>query len=261
MAVRGSDNAAGPARGAHDHTDGEFSLDDKYAQERGASSSSGIQALVRLPLDQLRADPAGASRRRRSSRATAARRSAGSTQRCERTAKLLLQHHVVFSSRPERGARRHRGVGHARWLHARPQPKYDGVARHLVRQGAGRRPRRRRAAHANYAGIGRNGGVVAVVGDDPAAKSSTLPSHSEARCSDALHARRSTRATCRRSSTSACTASRCRALSGLWVGAQDRHQRRRRRGHRRGVARSGVEPRSCRSSTLDGKPFRHQTST
>src|SRR6185437_659147 len=40
--------------------------------------------------------------------------------------------------------------------------------------------------HANYAGIGRNGGVLAVGGDDPASKSSTLPSDSEAAFYDAL---------------------------------------------------------------------------
>jgi indolepyruvate ferredoxin oxidoreductase len=33
--------------------------------------------------------------------------------------------------------------------------------------------------HANFAGVGRNGGVLALAGDDPQAKSSTLPTHSE----------------------------------------------------------------------------------
>lgn len=33
--------------------------------------------------------------------------------------------------------------------------------------------------HANYAGAGRNGSVLALAGDDPISKSSTLPSHSE----------------------------------------------------------------------------------
>ena len=34
----------------------EFSLDDKYRREEGVIFLSGIQALVRLPLDQHRAD-------------------------------------------------------------------------------------------------------------------------------------------------------------------------------------------------------------
>jgi indolepyruvate ferredoxin oxidoreductase len=39
--------------------------------------------------------------------------------------------------------------------------------------------------HANFTGVGRYGGVLAVAGDDPVAKSSTLPSHSEAALYDA----------------------------------------------------------------------------
>ena len=34
----------------------DFSLESKYTQERGRIYLSGIQALVRLPLDQHRAD-------------------------------------------------------------------------------------------------------------------------------------------------------------------------------------------------------------
>jgi indolepyruvate ferredoxin oxidoreductase len=40
--------------------------------------------------------------------------------------------------------------------------------------------------HANFAGVGRQGGVLALAGDDPQAKSSTLPTHSEVAFYDAL---------------------------------------------------------------------------
>src|SRR5207247_8853931 len=40
--------------------------------------------------------------------------------------------------------------------------------------------------HANYAGVGKNGGVLALAGDDPVSKSSTLPSASEVALYDAL---------------------------------------------------------------------------
>ena len=79
-------NAVVPTRGAHDDTDGEFSLDAKYTQERGSVCSSGIQALVRLLFDQHRADLRRGLGRRRSSRATEARRSAGLDQTLERQA-------------------------------------------------------------------------------------------------------------------------------------------------------------------------------
>jgi indolepyruvate ferredoxin oxidoreductase len=39
----------------------DFSLDAKYRQEEGVVFLSGIQALVRLPLDQHRADAGAAS--------------------------------------------------------------------------------------------------------------------------------------------------------------------------------------------------------
>ena len=40
--------------------------------------------------------------------------------------------------------------------------------------------------HANFLGVGKNGGVLAVAGDDPSCKSSTLPSQSEPALFDAM---------------------------------------------------------------------------
>src|SRR2546427_10585481 len=77
---------------------GEFSLEAKYTQERGRIFLSGIQALVRLPLDQHRAD-----RRRGVNTATFIAGYRGSPlggfdQTLERHATLLRDHQVVFSS-------------------------------------------------------------------------------------------------------------------------------------------------------------------
>src|SRR5207249_4980618 len=67
-----------------------------------------------------------------------------------------------------------------------PNPKYDGV----LGMWYGKAPGVDRTGdvfkHANYAGVGRNGGVLALAGDDPISKSSTLPSHSEVALYDAL---------------------------------------------------------------------------
>src|SRR5437762_8385920 len=76
----------------------QFSLDAKYTQESGRIYLSGIQALVRLPLDQHRAD-----RRRGLNTATFISGYRGSPlggfdQTLERQAKALQDHHVVFSS-------------------------------------------------------------------------------------------------------------------------------------------------------------------
>src|SRR5262249_60561893 len=75
-----------------------FSLDAKYTQETGRIYLSGIQALVRLPLDQHRAD-----QRRGLRTATFISGYRGSPlgrldQTLQRERKLLETHHVVFSS-------------------------------------------------------------------------------------------------------------------------------------------------------------------
>ena len=152
----------------------EFSLDAKYTQERGRVYLSGIQALVRLPLDQHRADrrarpqhghvhlrlsrlaarrarPDPRAQSRSSSPSTTSCSPPGSTRTCGATA--------VFGSQ---------------MVNSFPRPKYDGV----LGMWYGKAPGVDRSGdvfkHANYAGIGKNGGVLALAGDDPISKSSTL---------------------------------------------------------------------------------------
>jgi len=166
-------------------TPDEFSLEAKYTQERGRIYLSGIQALVRLPLDQHRAD-----RRRGLSTATFISGYRGSPlggldQTLERHARLMAEHHVVFSSglNEDLGAT---AVFGSQMVGLFPRPKYDGV----LGMWYGKAPGVDRTGdvfkHANYAGVGRNGGVLALAGDDPLSKSSTLPSHSEVALYDAL---------------------------------------------------------------------------
>src|SRR6266496_2564109 len=163
----------------------DFSLNAKYTQERGRIYLSGIQALVRLPLDQHRAD-----RRLGLNTATFISGYRGSPlggfdQTLERQAKLLQDHNVVFSSglNEDLGAT---AVFGSQMAGLFPNPKYDGV----LGMWYGKAPGVDRTGdvfkHANYAGVGRNGGVLALAGDDPISKSSTLPSHSEVALYDAL---------------------------------------------------------------------------
>jgi indolepyruvate ferredoxin oxidoreductase len=163
----------------------DFSLESKYTQERGRIYLSGIQALVRLPLDQHRAD-----KRRGLSTATFVSGYRGSPlggldQTLERHARLMAEHHVVFSSglNEDLGAT---AVFGSQMVGLFPRPRYDGV----LGMWYGKAPGVDRTGdvfkHANYAGVGRNGGVLALAGDDPLSKSSTLPSHSEVALYDAL---------------------------------------------------------------------------
>jgi indolepyruvate ferredoxin oxidoreductase len=163
----------------------EFSLDAKYRQEAGTIFLSGIQALVRLPLDQHRAD-----RRRGLNTATLISGYRGSPLggldlTLERNPDLLREHQIVFVSglNEDLGAT---AVFGSQLANLFPQPKYDGV----LGMWYGKAPGVDRSGdifkHANYAGVGRNGGVLALGGDDPLSKSSTLPSHSEVAFYDAL---------------------------------------------------------------------------
>src|SRR5690242_10045866 len=163
----------------------EFSLEAKYTQERGRIFLSGIQALVRLPLDQHRADL-----RRGLNTATFISGYRGSPlggfdQTLERLSVLLKAHDVVFSSglNEDLGATAVYGSQMAGLF---PKPKYDGVLGMWYGKAPGVDRTGDLFKHANYAGVGKNGGVLALAGDDPVSKSSTLPSASEVALYDAF---------------------------------------------------------------------------
>ena len=163
----------------------DFTLEAKYRTEEGTIFLSGIQALVRLPVEQHLAD-----QRRGLNTATLISGYRGSPlggfdQALERNAALLRDHHVVFVSgvNEDLGAT---AVYGSQLANLFPRPKYDGV----LGMWYGKSPGVDRSGdifkHANYAGVGRHGGVLALGGDDPLSKSSTLPSHSEVAFYDAL---------------------------------------------------------------------------
>jgi indolepyruvate ferredoxin oxidoreductase len=163
----------------------DFALDAKYRQEEGRIFLSGIQALVRLPLDQHRAD-----KRRGLNTATLISGYRGSPLggfdlTLERNPALLAEHHVKFISgvNEDLGATAVYGSQLANFF---PKPKYDGVLGVWYGKGPGVDRTGDIFKHANFAGIGKYGGVLALGGDDPLSKSSTLPTHSEVAFYDAL---------------------------------------------------------------------------
>lgn len=157
----------------------DVSLEDRYLLESGRIFISGVQALVRVALDQHRAD-----RRRGLMTGTLVSGYQGSPlggfdRELQRNAELCREHHLVHvpGLNEELGATAAWGSQLAAGL---PGARYDGV----VGIWYGKAPGLDRAAdalrHGNHAGVGRAGGGLALVGDDPACKSSTLPSASEA---------------------------------------------------------------------------------
>ena len=156
----------------------DVSLDDRYRLEEGRILLTGVQGLVRLPLDQHRAD-----RRLGLHTGTLVSGYQGSPlggldQELGRQRELCEEHHVrhVPGVNEELGATSAWGSQLAASL---PGSRYDGV----LGLWYGKAPGLDRAAdslrHGNFVGVSRTGGAIAVVGDDPASKSSTLPSASE----------------------------------------------------------------------------------
>jgi indolepyruvate ferredoxin oxidoreductase len=163
----------------------DFTLDDKFTREEGYIILSGVHALVRLALDQHRAD-------RRQGLNTAMLISGyrgsplgGLDMTLQQNDTLLSSHQIKFipGVNEELGATAVFGSQIANML---PNPRHDGV----LGMWYGKAPGVDRSGdvfkHANYAGVGRHGGVLAVAGDDPYSKSSTLPSASEGAFYDAL---------------------------------------------------------------------------
>ena len=154
-----------------------YELDDRFRADAGTVFLTGIQALARLPLEQLRAD-------RREGLRTAAFVSGyqgsplgGFGEEAARAARLepTLPIIVQPAMNEEYGAS---AVMGSQLAVAQPDCRYDGI----VGIWYGKAPGVDRAAdalrHAVYSGTSMQGGAVALVGDDPAAKSSTIPSSS-----------------------------------------------------------------------------------
>ena len=163
-------DAPGPDRG-------HVSLDDVYGTTGGRALMSGVQAVVRLVLEQRRLD-------RSRGLDTAAFVSGyegsplgGLDLELRRAQSHLDQDGVVFTPglNEELAAT---AVSGTQLLGEIPGHDHDGVAGFWY----GKNPGLDRAAdairHGNYAGTEPLGGAVALIGDDPTAKSSTLPSSS-----------------------------------------------------------------------------------
>jgi len=162
-----------------------FTLEDKYTREEGTIYLTGIQALVRLPLDQHRADARRGLRTATFICGYPGSPVAGYDLELQRNRKLLRAHDVYHQPglNEELAATAVWGSQMA-WHY--PGFKYDGVLGMWYGKAQGVDRAGDALKHANYAGTGKNGGVLAIAGDDPASKSSTLPSDSTSAFYDAL---------------------------------------------------------------------------
>ncbi len=162
-----------------------FSLAHKYTTEEGRIYLTGVQALVRLALDRHRADRRAGLRTATFIAGYRGSPLGGFDMELERNKKLLDSHHVVHSPALNEELAATALLG-TQTVGIFPGPKYDGVAGIWYGKGPGVDRTGDAFKHANYAGTARHGGVLALGGDDPASKSSTLPSASEVAFYDAL---------------------------------------------------------------------------
>ncbi len=161
-----------------------YRLSGRYTDDSGTTFMTGLQALARLPIEQLRAD-------RRAGLRTAAFVSGypgsplGGYDAAVEAARATTDLPVVHSPAVNEDQAATAVMG-SQLAATRPDATYDGV----VGLWYGKAPGVDRASdalrHAVFAGTDPHGGAVAIAGDDPAAKSSTIPSSSAGTMAD-LH--------------------------------------------------------------------------
>ncbi|AXB48226.1 indolepyruvate ferredoxin oxidoreductase [Amycolatopsis albispora] len=153
-------------------------LDDRYAAERGRALLTGIQALVRLTLEQRRLDTERGFDTRVFVSGYQGSPLGGLDSELVRSKRFLDPAGVVFQPgvNEELAAT---AVAGTQTLGQLPGRRHDGVTGFWY----GKNPGLDRAAdairHGNLAGTATLGGAVAIIGDDPASKSSTVPSSCE----------------------------------------------------------------------------------
>jgi indolepyruvate ferredoxin oxidoreductase len=157
------------------------SLADKYTQTDGRVLMSGIQALVRLTLEQRRLDEERGFDTRVFVSGYRGSPLGGVDMEMERAARLLVPAGVVFKAglNEELAAT---AVAGTQLLARAPGRRHEAVTGFWY----GKNPGLDRAAdairHSNVAGTAAMGGAVALIGDDPGSKSSTVPSSCEPMC-------------------------------------------------------------------------------
>ncbi|HMD48973.1 MAG TPA: thiamine pyrophosphate-dependent enzyme, partial [Bryobacteraceae bacterium] len=152
-------------------------LSDKFTLEEGRVYLTGIQALVRLPIDQMRRD-------RRAGLNTGAFISGyegsplgGYDMALARAGKLLSEYNIHFRPGVNEDLAATAVFG-SQIIDAVGQSKVDSVLGIWYGKGPGVDRSGDIFRHANLSGSGR-GGALLLCGDDPISKSSTIPSQSD----------------------------------------------------------------------------------
>jgi indolepyruvate ferredoxin oxidoreductase len=155
----------------------DYQLSDRYTADGGTVVLTGLQALARLPIEQLRVDRAAGLNTAVFVSGYPGSPLGGYDQTIARAAREAPDLPVVCRPGVNEEYAATAVMG-SQLAAAQPDARYDGV----IGIWYGKAPGVDRASdalrHAVYAGSHPRGGAIALVGDDPNAKSSTLPSSS-----------------------------------------------------------------------------------
>jgi indolepyruvate ferredoxin oxidoreductase len=169
---------SGPAASARSVGLRSVSLDDRYALDSERIFLSGTQALVRLALVQQARDRAAGLKTAGFVSGYRGSPLGGFDQELWRARKRLEAADILFvpGVNEELGAT---AVWGSQMAGMNPRRRFDGVFGLWYGKGPGLDRAMDVLKHANAAGTSRHGGVLAIVGDDHGAKSSTLPHQSD----------------------------------------------------------------------------------
>ena len=153
-------------------------LEDRYTAESGDVQMTGVQALARLPMNILRSDSTAGLKTAVFISGYEGSPLGGYDLELQRHAELLASYNLVFapSVNEELAATSVQGTQLAAGL---ADARVDGVTGFWYGKSPGLDRASDALRHANLMGTHAKGGAVAFVGDDPAAKSSTVPGASE----------------------------------------------------------------------------------
>ena len=157
---------------------GPISLDQKYTQDTGHVFLTGIQALVRLPMAQIRRDRAAGLNTAGFISGYRGSPLGGYDQQLFAARKHLEQYNIKFQPGVNEDLAA-TAIWGSQQLNLSPGAKHDGVVGIWYGKGPGVDRCGDVFRHGNAAGSAKNGGVLCLAGDDHGAKSSTVPHQSD----------------------------------------------------------------------------------
>lgn len=156
----------------------DVTLDDKFLLTEGRVFITGVQALLRVMMDQHRLDKAAGLNTAGFVSGYRGSPLGGLDQQAGRAGKFLKEAEVVFKEGLNEDLAA-TAVWGSQQANLFPGAKFDGVTGMWYGKAPGVDRTGDAFKHANFAGTWSKGGVLAVAGDDHNCKSSTLPSQSE----------------------------------------------------------------------------------